>query len=124
MTREDEKLFQADEELVKRVDNFLDKYGVADFKGKIFLRQMIVYQTKKEIYQKEVNKELYPKIAELNKTTVYNVVRLVRYACYVKNEKKPIKPIELMYRAWYELKLELTERDYNYVIKKTSYCKV
>lgn len=124
MTNEEKKLFQAEEELSKKVDGFLDKYGVADFKGRLFLKQMIIYQTKKEIYQKEFNKELYPKIAELNKTTIYNVVRLVRYACFVKNKKEPIKPITLMYRAWFELKLELTERTYDYAIKKTAHWKV
>lgn len=124
MTREEEKLFEADEILETKVNCFLDKYGVADTKGKTFLRQMIIYQTKKQIYQKEVNRELYQKIAELNKTTIYNVTRLVRYACYVKNIKEPIMPITLMYRAWYEIKLELQERDYDYVIKKTAYRKI
>ena len=109
MDKFERKLFEASPELDKRVEAFLDRYGVRKITGRKYLKQMIVYQCNKEIYQREFNEKLYVLIAELNNTTKYAVLRLARYACVDRNEIKPIAPVDLMYRAWYEVKLEETE---------------
>lgn len=109
----DIKLFQAiNEEQDKEVEDFLDGHGIPKFKGRTFIKQMIIYTLNKKIYQRVFNEELYYLVAELNGTTRMNVVRLVRYACYEGNKEKPIYPINIMYDAWNRLKCKEEVLDY------------
>lgn len=124
LSKEDIKLLNASEELDQRVETFLDKYGVAKLTGRKYLKQMIIYQCNKEIYQREFNETLYKMLAEYNHTTKYAVLRLARYASVDANKIEPIYPIELMYRAWNEIKLEETEGIINYAYKCSNSVKI
>lgn len=102
----DEKLFKPSKELEQKVVEFLDKFGLnSKLRGYTFIKDMIIYQTNKKIFEREFNETLYGLIALKYDTNFNNVVRQVRYVCYEGNKNRPTYPIDIMYEAWYVIKL-------------------
>lgn len=106
MTEQDKQLFHASKRLEQKVNKFLNSHKVPkNYKGREYLKLMIIYQTNKKIYQRETDKYLYQIVAEYCGVIPNTVEKAVLLACYTSNKEKPIYPVNIMYDAWYKLKL-------------------
>lgn len=108
------KKFVATKEQEIDIENFLEKYHIQKkFKGYTFLKHMITYALNdyEYIYNIKNIYDLYDICAEYEKTTKYNIRRLIEYAGneYFVRKGVPhmaITPYQIILRALHEIKFK------------------
>ena len=90
-TKEAVEATVSDEELIRKITEMIHEIGIpAHLKGHNYLRDSIVLCLKTPSIIDSVIKELYPKVAKKNATTVSRVERAIRHAIQVAWERGDI----------------------------------
>lgn len=102
------KVLKTDEELLEEINEFLENNGVLpSLKGFKYMADLILLMKKRKRFSKATIDELKPFIAEKYGIKEHSVQRQLRYAVTIANGLKDgILPIDLMSKAFYEIKLE------------------
>ncbi len=108
------KKFQTTKEQEMEIENFLEKYHIQKkFRGYNFLKHMITYVLNDYIYSYDIKyvNELYDICSKYEKTTKYNIRRLIDYAgneYFIRNgnPNMAVTPYQLLLRALHEIKFK------------------
>ena len=108
------KKFETTKEQEMEIEIFLEKYHIQKkFRGYYFLKHMITYVLNDYIYNYDIKyvNELYEICSKYEKTTKYNIRRLIDYAgneYFIRNgnPNMAVTPYQLLLRALHEIKFK------------------
>ena len=114
LSKEELKKFETTKEQELEIEKFLDRYQIQKkFRGYKFLKHMITYVLNDYIYTYDIKyvNDLYDICAKYEKTTRYNIRRLIDYAgneYFIRNGNPSlaITPYQMMLRALHEIRFK------------------